>query len=211
MVNKLQERLVSFWSLTWLLTGLFAVCTTSSTAEAEVDVWQAFSNGEAVALMRHAIAPGNGDPAEFILGDCKTQRNLSKDGVLQAQKIGLQLKEHGIEYVDVFSSQWCRCVDTAVNLDLGTVKQLPMLNSFYQDRSTEEAQTTQIRQWIVNRLASKSSDVTDDQLSAKPALLVTHQVNITALTGVVPASGEVVFVAMNNGQLTVLTTWISDF
>ena len=205
MSTHFKQRMIS----TWLLALLLALVSPQTVTAAEPNVWEAFNNGEAVALMRHAIAPGNGDPVEFKLGDCTTQRNLSNDGVLQAQQIGSHFKEHGVAKSDLFSSQWCRCVDTAVNLKMGPVEQLPMLNSFYQNRSTETAQTEQLNQWIVDRLTAKSPNSNNDLPSNTPAILVTHQVNITALTGVFPASGEVVFVAMENDQLTVLATWLA--
>lgn len=198
-----------------LLACFFALSSAYTASASEIDGWKAFANGEAIALMRHAIAPGNGDPAEFSLNDCKTQRNLSEEGLLQAQQIGLQFKQHGLiqetMQTDIFSSQWCRCVDTAVNLDLGSVQQLPMLNSFYQDRSTESEQTEQLTQWIVNRLTAKSPNATADKKTTTPAILVTHQVNITALTGVFPSSGEVVFVSIDNNKPTVLATWLAEF
>lgn len=202
-----MERLIGWWLLTCLLT----LGSTYTASAADTDAWEAFANGDAIALMRHAIAPGNGDPTEFNLVDCKTQRNLSEDGQLQAQQIGLQFKEQGIEQSDIFSSQWCRCVDTAVNLNLGSVQPLPMLNSFYQDRSTAAAQTEQLTRWIVDRLAANNSNSKADQQNTAPAILVTHQVNITALTDVFPSSGEVVFVTMDNDQPAVLATWLVEF
>jgi len=188
-----NRRLARWWILITLFAGLFtlgsttlgaAESETASQTASEIAAWEALTNGKAIAIMRHAIAPGTGDPAEFELGDCKTQRNLSDEGKLQAQQIGTQIREHGIDNAEVYSSQWCRCVDTATNLDSGSVQQLPMLNSFFQDRSTENAQTEQLKQWIVNRLATTDSATIADQQNTPPAILVTHQVNITALTGV---------------------------
>jgi len=135
---------------------------------------------------------------------------LSANGQQQAQNIGEQFKARGIEKADIYSSQWCRCVDTATNLKFGSVQSSPMLNSFYQNRATEAEQTAQLANWITKRLATRASDTTTDQQHTSPAILVTHQVNITALTGVFPSYGEVVFVALKNGQLTVLATWLSD-
>lgn len=167
------------------------------------DAKEALEKNHVVAVMRHAIAPGNGDPMEFELGDCETQRNLSAEGVLQAQRIGRQLKELNVAQADVFSSQWCRCIDTANQLDLGPVQALPMLNSFYQDRSTADAQTEQLQAWILNRLTTGAPSSKPTEPNAVLAVLVTHQVNITALTGVYPSSGEIVFVTEKNGQLIV--------
>ena len=80
-----------------------------------------------VFIMRHAIAPGTGDPPGLRLGDCSTQRNLSQDGVLQAQEIGRRLKSNGVIPTSIWSSQWCRAMDTAINLGLGPVTPLPAL------------------------------------------------------------------------------------
>jgi len=218
-----SRRLTGSWLSTTLFICLFTLGSTTLSATeskaasktaSETAAWEAFARGEAIAIMRHAIAPGTGDPAEFDLDDCKTQRNLSDEGQLQAQQIGSQIREHGIDNAEVYSSQWCRCVDTATNLDSGPVQQLPMLNSFFQDRSTENAQTGKLEQWIINRLSTNDSSTDSptkaDQQNTTPAILVTHQVNITALTGVFPGSGEVVFVTMSDDQLTVLTTWLAE-
>jgi len=213
MHSVINHRFICSWLLTCLCTCVFIFAPIhKATATTEQAAWEAFASGKAIAIMRHAIAPGNGDPVEFELGDCRTQRNLSKEGQLQAQQIGLQIKEHGIEQAEIYTSQWCRCFDTATNLELGSAQDLPMLNSFYQDRSTESAQTEQLTQWMVNRLTnSEDTNTTVDQQENAPAILVTHQVNITALTGVFPSSGEVVFVTLENDQLTALTTWNAEF
>ena len=169
---------------------------------AEQALWNQFSNGEVVVLMRHAIAPGNGDPAHFSIDDCTSQRNLSDDGREQARTIGVALRTNGITQADVFSSYWCRCLETANLLGFEKPQPLPMLNSFYRDRSTQEVQTEQLRQWVVSRLENSDSDTTF------PAVVVTHQVNITAITGVFPASGEMVFVTIEDGEIVVVGTYL---
>ncbi|KZB68033.1 histidine phosphatase family protein [Thalassospira lucentensis] len=130
--------------------------------------------------MRHAIAPGTGDPKNFVIGDCNTQRNLDEAGRNQARAIGGRVREAGILLDVVLSSQWCRCLETAKLLGLGNVIETPALNSFFRDGSTKKIQTDQ----IIDRLRAlpKHSN----------ALLITHQVNITALTGVYPSSGEII-------------------
>lgn len=165
----------------------------------EKNAWNNLKTGNYVALMRHAIAPGNGDPTDFTLDDCDTQRNLSSEGRVQAQRIGATMKSYDINEAEIFSSQWCRCIDTASELGIGSSQELPFLNSFYQDRSTSESQTVELNNWIINRLNS----VEQKRL---PAVLVTHQVNITALTGVFPTSGEIVFLTLNDGALEVVTS-----
>ena len=78
-------------------------------------------------LRGHAAArapPGVGDPANFRLGDCATQRNLSEEGRAQAGHLGERLRAHGIQQAEVYSSQWCRCLETAGLLELGPVAEL---------------------------------------------------------------------------------------
>jgi len=132
-----------------------------------------------VVMMRHADAPGVGDPASFRLGDCSTQRNLGEGGRAQARRIGDAFRVRQVPVASVFSSQWCRCLETARLLNLGKVKPFPALNSFFADDRTEPQQTAAVRQLIL-------------QHRNQPGVLVlvSHQVNITALTGVVPRSGE---------------------
>ncbi len=147
----------------------------------EAALWAALREGGHVALMRHAIAPGVGDPAGFRLDDCTTQRKLSAQGRAQARAIGERFRANGITTAAVFSSQWCRCLDTARELALGEVAAFPGLNSFFAGRGEEARHTAAVRALIRERAHSPL-----------PLVLVTHQVNITALTGVFPASGEII-------------------
>ncbi|PWC57046.1 phosphoglycerate mutase [Azospirillum sp. TSH7] len=139
-----------------------------------------------VVLMRHAEAPGTGDPPDFKLDDCATQRNLGDGGRAQAARIGERLRQLGIAQARVLSSQWCRCLETARLLDLGPVKEMPALNSFFGRQEEEKDRTTQLRQFL--------ADLPRD---GKPVVLVTHQVTVTALTGIFPASGEAVLLRAN--------------
>ena len=146
-----------------------------------------------VLLLRHALAPGTGDPAGFELRDCATQRNLDARGRAQAREIGAWLRRHGIDSATVYSSQWCRCLDTARLLDLGAVEELPPLNSFFRYRERGPAQTEALTDW----LRARRSDA--------PLVLVTHQVNITAMTGRGVASGEIYVLSLDEaGAVSVL-------
>jgi len=166
-------------------------CTLAQTGEAEL--WREIKSGGHVVLMRHAIAPGNGDPEGFTLGDCSTQRNLSISGVQQAEKAGNLFRKNGIRSLPVYSSEWCRCLDTATAMSLGDVQPLDSLNSFYQQPQYRQQRTEDLKTWLLR------------QDSAESMLLVTHQVNITALTGVFLSSGEMVVVKLDqNGLLTVV-------
>lgn len=146
-----------------------------------------------VVLLRHAIAPGTGDPENFQLDDCSTQRNLSEAGRQQAGEIGEVFRRRNIPVTQVLSSQWCRCLETAELINVGSVEPFPLLNSFFRDRSTADAQTAQLKDYV-----AANSD------SPGVVVMVTHQVNITALSNVFPQSGSAVVIQLEDGQLEVL-------
>ena len=154
-------------------------------------LWDGLRSGRFVALMRHADAPGVGDPAGFRLGDCGTQRNLSDRGRRQAERIGALFRQMGVSQATVYSSQWCRCLDTAAGLGLGAVLPQPALNSFFDNGGSGKDQTAELRRLIRERQIGSA------------LVLVTHQVNITALTGVYPASGEIVVLLPQGEQILV--------
>lgn len=145
-----------------------------------------------VLIVRHALAPGTGDPDNFKIDDCSTQRNLDAGGRKQALAMGEWLRSQGVERARVFSSQWCRCRDTAELMKLGPVTELPALNSFYQRWGEEESHMRALRHFL-------SGQPVDEAL----IVLVTHQVTITALTGVYPSSGNgVVLILDGEGGFT---------
>ncbi|WP_353112913.1 histidine phosphatase family protein [Salinisphaera dokdonensis] len=145
-----------------------------------------------MALLRHASAPGFSDPPNFDLNDCSTQRNLSEAGRAEAARIGDAFRANGIEQAVVLSSQWCRALDTARLLDLGEVTPTPALNSFFEDRSSRATQTRAVQQLI------------QDGAGKRPRVFVTHQVNITALSGQSSASGELIVVRPGTGVMQTL-------
>jgi phosphohistidine phosphatase SixA len=169
---------------TLLSLALSIVAPLHASAAREHSLWTALAAGDHVLLMRHTIAPGVGDPDNFRLGDCSTQRNLDEAGRRQAADIGALMRKNGIASARVYTSQWCRASDTAKLLGVGPVKELTLLNSFFS-RGGGAEQTKELRLWIAR------------QDLRTPLVLVTHQVNITALSGVDPASGEIV--AMRRG------------
>ena len=169
-----------------LLLGLLMVFSASpvgSTAS-DIDAWTALREGRAVLMMRHALAPGTGDPGGFDVNDCSTQRNLNSVGREQARSWKPFLASRGITEARVFSSQWCRCMDTAREMDMGEVTEWPALNSFFRNRGDGDTQTRQTIA-LVNELEPGAA-----------VILVSHQVNVTALTGVFPASNEGVILAL---------------
>lgn len=157
--------------------------------------WPAFANlandlqdGSHVLLMRHADAPGYGDPAGYQLDKCETQRNLGEAGKKQSQKIGQWLKAQGIKEAVIFSSPWCRCKDTATLLELGAVTISPALGSFFDDMSQAKLQTKALRTLIQQNLQTKP---------LKPVILVTHHVNIEAFTSKPVSVGDMVLVRVD--------------
>ena len=131
-----------------------------------------------VLLLRHASAPGSGDPAHFRLDDCATQRNLDAAGRAQAAALGERLARAGVKGARVYSSQWCRCLETARLLALGAVEALPALNSFYPDPQAREPRIAALRAF----LAGLPQD-------GPPLVLVTHQFTINEFTGAGTVSG----------------------
>lgn len=167
----------------------------------EARIWARLRQGKGyVILLRHALAPGTGDPANFRLGDCSTQRNLSSAGRRQASQIGEVVRQQKIVVAQVLSSQWCRCLETASLLQLGPVKPFPVLNSFFQDRSTEAAQTEQLRRFI---LANRNNPGV--------TIMVTHQVNITAISNIVPPAGSAVVMRPDASDQIELVGQLSSF
>ena len=152
--------------------------------------WDALSEPGAIAIMRHALAPGTGDPANLTVGDCSTQRNLDDRGRAQARAVGAALRDRGYTFDFVFSSQWCRTRETAELLGLGPVLDAAALNSFFGDASTRDVQTQQTRDLI-------------EQTEGR-SMLVTHQVNIFALTGQSTRSGEVLVIRADAAGVEVL-------
>ena len=141
-------------------------------------------------LLRHAhTEPGTGDPPGFRLDDCATQRNLDAVGRSQARAIGERLKQLRVPVGRVWSSAWCRCRETAELIGYGPVQHYPPLDSFFEDRSRADQQRTDMLAFIW------------DWRGPGNALLVTHQVNITAVAQVLPRSGEIVVMTPAAGML----------
>jgi phosphohistidine phosphatase SixA len=160
------------------------------------DGWAALSQPAAVVLFRHATAPGVGDPPGLRLGECLTQRNLSEEGRAEARRLGEQFRQRKLDVGAVLTSQWCRTRDTARLAFGDKPRDEPLFNSFFgADGPQREAQTAKARALI--------------QGWKGPGVLVvvTHQVNITALTGVGAASAQgVVVKAGSDGKLQVVGT-----
>ncbi len=161
------------------------------------DPWPALAQPGSVLLVRHAMAPGVGDPPGFRLDDCPTQRNLSDDGRAQARRLGELLRGKGVQVGAVWSSQWCRTRETArLAFPQAAVRDEPVFNSFFQQGSAAaDAQTARARALLAGWRGPGT------------LVVVTHQVNITALTGLGASSGEGVVLRRGpDGALQVLGT-----
>ena len=175
-----------------ILTVLVGFCGTADLAVADdaTNAWKGLRAGGHVALLRHADAPGGfGDPPGFRVDDCATQRNLSEKGRADAEKIGSRLKREGIAFEKILSSPWCRCIDTAKLLNLGTVETEATFGNVVVLRDQRDALTAGARA-LIARWNGPSN-----------LLVVTHGANIAALTTISPASGEIVVVRGGSGSV----------
>ena len=137
--------------------------------------------------------PGFSDPQGYRLNDCSSQRNLGDYGRKQASEIGQWLAAQGIKEARVFSSPWCRCMDTATLLNKGKAVPESSLGSFFEEMSRGDKQTRELEAFIQKQLSSSNK---------APLILVSHQVNIRALTGVSVGSGQMLLVKVNKqGQV----------
>lgn len=175
-----------------ILLGLLGLAMARPALAVEADrerLWSLLAVPGHVLLMRHADAPGTGDPANFRIGDCATQRNLGERGRAQARQLGAEFRRRAIPVGVVLTSQWCRARETAELMAIGPVEDEPAaLNSFFGRPGERDAATAALRR----RLAGLPA-------GAATVVMVTHQVNITALTGVFPASGEMVVLKRGDG------------
>jgi phosphohistidine phosphatase SixA len=181
-----------------VVTTLVATLIPQAASAKDLAIWDTLQGTNPkgyVLLIRHALAPGVGDPANFRLGDCSTQRNLSQEGRHDARDIGnwLQRREVGIFRIE--SSRWCRAKETAELLGIGRVNLNRNLDSLFEDSDPiRSIQTIRIRNKIVNHRQTKGLLV-----------LVGHFVNVSALTGIALESGEGVLVRANaKGEIKVM-------
>ena len=152
-------------------------------AYASNEIINSLKDGGKIVFIRHSIAPGNGDPENFILNDCTTQRNLSQKGVDQSKKIGEFFRANKIEIDAVLSSEWCRCKDTAFHAFENFIT-FDALNSFYDPKfsKNEKIQIIDLKKLI------------ESWKSNKNLVLVTHYVVISSMLNVGSSSGEIIVV-----------------
>ena len=171
-----------------ILSGLTFLIAAVTLAD-QTEVIDRLKLGGHILMIRHAQAPGNGDPPNFKIGDCTTQRNLDHSGRIQARSIGRWLRTNGINSARIYSSQWCRCRETAKLIDLGPVKELAALNSFYEKIEDREPNLKALNEFI------SQQPVKGDLI-----ILVTHFVTIAAIAGTGVSSGEGVLLELQNNM-----------
>jgi broad specificity phosphatase PhoE len=175
-----------------LLPALIGLHATAATSDEDA-LWQKLQGGGVTVLMRHAATnPGIGDPPGFELSQCATQRNLSDAGRQDARRIGTAFRLRGVLPGAVWSSRWCRCLDTA-RLAFGRAAPEPGLDSMFNDDAAVAA--SKLRS-LHARLAARRETT--------PLVLVTHDVNIRALTGQSLTPGEMVLTQLRDGKLEVI-------
>ena len=176
---------------------IFISLTTSIKADLYKNLINQLEEGGKLIFIRHAYAPGNGDPAGFNLNDCSTQRNLSEDGRKQSQRIGEFFDKNKIEIDKVLSSEWCRCKETA-KIAFKNYSTNSFLNSFYSAKfyKNKDKQIIAFNNYIKNFKSKKN------------LILVTHYVFISEVLNYGPSSGEIV---VSDKNLNIIGSLEIDF
>ena len=179
------------------LLSIFTILFLSiSEVNANKNIIKNLKEGGNIIFIRHALAPGSGDPENFDLNDCNTQRNLSNQGIKQSERLGLFFLKNQIPIDVVLSSEWCRCKDTA-KYAFENYKTFSALNSFfsYKFQKNKNTQMRDLREY----LKSWRSD--------KNLILVTHYVTILEIINKSSSSGEIL---ITDSKLNLLGT-ITDY
>ncbi len=165
---------------------IFIFLNTPIKASLNENIINQLKEGGKLIFIRHAYAPGSGDPNNFDLKDCSTQRNLNKEGRLQSKKIGYYFKKNKIPIQKVISSEWCRCKETA-SIAFSNFKTETFLNSFYSIKyqKNKDPQIDQLKLYVKNWDKKKN------------LILVTHYVVISEILNYAPSSGEIVISDIN--------------
>ena len=160
---------------------IFISLTSSIKADLNQNLIKEFKQGGKLIFIRHAYAPGSGDPNNFNLNDCSTQRNLNNQGREQAKYIGKFFKENKIKIDKVLSSEWCRCKETA-KIAFKNFSTSNFLNSFYSSKYAKNK----------DKQVKELNDYINKFKSDKNLILITHYVLISEILNYGPSSGEIV-------------------
>jgi broad specificity phosphatase PhoE len=160
---------------------IFITLTSSIKAELNTNVIKELKKGNKLIFVRHAYAPGGGDPENFNIKECATQRNLGESGKQQAKRIGDFFTENQIPFEQVYSSEWCRCKDTA-SIAFKKFKTKNFLNSFFNPKfsKNKNTQMKKLKKFVKNSQNSKN------------IIFVTHYVVISEVLSYAAGSGEIV-------------------
>ena len=169
-----------------LILSFFLSIIFSSSTFSNDELISKLQSGGNIVFIRHALAPGNGDPDNIDLKKCDTQRNLNQEGIEQSKKIGKLFKENKIQIDKVLSSEWCRCKDTA-RFAFNNYETFKGLNSFYQEKfyKYKDEQIKSLKKYISNWNSDKN------------LILVTHFVVISEMLNFGTSSGEIVVIDKN--------------
>ena len=164
-----------------IILVIFLFLTNGIKADNEVQVLENLKKGGNLIFIRHAYAPGGGDPDNFDIADCSTQRNLSNSGKEQSKKIGIFFEQNQIPVDQVLSSEWCRCKETA-QIAFNKFETKNFLNSFFSEKfaKNKKKQIKELKEYIQNWNGEKN------------LVLVTHYVVISEALNYAPSSGEIV-------------------
>ena len=178
------------------ILSLIFLCLFCQGSFANSDIITSLQEGGKLVFLRHALAPGGGDPENFDINDCSTQRNLNSTGIEQAKRIGNFFKDNNIPVEQVFSSEWCRCKDTAKNA-FQNYKTFNALNSFFSKRF-EKNRDKQIKDLkaFIKKWNGKNN-----------LIFVTHYVVISEMLNDTVSSGEII---VSDKNLNVLGTIETD-
>jgi len=164
-----------------IILVIFLFLTNGIKADNEVQVLENLKKGGNLIFIRHAYAPGGGDPDNFDIADCSTQRNLSNSGKEQSKRIGVFFERNQIPIDQVLSSEWCRCKETA-EIAFNKFETKNFLNSFFSEKfaKNKKKQIKELKEYIQNWNGEKN------------LILVTHYVVISEALNYAPSSGEIV-------------------
>ena len=171
---------------------IFITINSSVKADLNQNMIYELRQGGKLIFIRHAYAPGGGDPINFDINNCDTQRNLSDSGRNQANQIGFFFKNNNILIDKVYSSEWCRCKETA-KIAFNKFETKNFLNSFFSSKfaQNKESQIKKLKEFIINWDGKNN------------VIFVTHYVVISEILNYAPSSGEII---ISDKELKVIDT-----
>ena len=178
-----------------IIIFFIGILNINNNAFSDDKILKSLKEGKKLVFIRHALAPGNGDPNNFDINDCSTQRNLNENGIEESKKIGLFFKNNKIKIDKVLSSQWCRCKDTA-KYAFKNFETFNALNSFYDEKfaANEAKQIKDLKNYIKNWNSDKN------------LVLITHFVVISSILNTGSSSGEIIISDKNLNIIGSITT-----